>query len=50
MKKSIAIFASGSGSNAENIYHEQYLLSGLGYLNVATLVCNNPNAGVIEAI
>jgi phosphoribosylglycinamide formyltransferase-1 len=45
MKKSIAIFASGSGSNAENIY--QYFKDS-DIVNVATLVCNNPNAGVIE--
>lgn len=42
--KHIAIFASGSGSNAENIYN--YFL-GTSIL-VKYIVCNNPNAGVIE--
>ncbi len=41
----IAIFASGSGTNAENImrhfeHHSQ--------IRVATVLCNNPRAGVIE--
>ena len=43
--KNIAIFASGSGSNAENIYN--YFLDSKN-ISVTTLVCNNPNAGVIE--
>lgn len=41
----IAIFASGSGSNAENII--QYL-SPLTALNVACVVSNKKNAGVLE--
>lgn len=41
----IAIFASGSGSNAENIYN--YFLDS-NKITVTTLVCNNPNAGVIN--
>jgi phosphoribosylglycinamide formyltransferase-1 len=45
MKKKIAIFASGFGSNAENIF--EYFKDS-DKVNVATLVCNNPNAGVIE--
>lgn len=43
--KNIAIFASGSGSNAENIFN--YFLDS-NKITVTTLVCNNPNAGVIE--
>mgnify|MGYP000843552447 CR=1 FL=1 len=43
--KKIAIFASGSGSNAENIY--QYFKNS-DKINISTLVCNNPQAGVIE--
>ncbi|MAX81883.1 MAG: phosphoribosylglycinamide formyltransferase [Crocinitomicaceae bacterium] len=43
--KNIVIFASGSGSNAENIisyfeHHES--------INVVAVVCNKPNAGVID--
>ncbi len=43
--KNIAIFASGSGTNAENImvYFEDSL-----DINVAVVLSNNPNAGVIE--
>lgn len=44
MKKSIAIFASGSGSNAENIY--QYFLDR--DIEIKYLVCNNPHAGVLS--
>lgn len=40
----IAIFASGSGSNAENIYN--YFLGTS--ISVKYLVCNNPNAGVLK--
>lgn len=43
--KNIAIFASGSGSNAENIFN--YFLDS-NKITVTTLVCNNPNAGVID--
>lgn len=44
MVKSIAIFASGSGSNAENIY--KYFLGT--NISVKYLVCNNPKAGVLK--
>lgn len=43
--KSIAIFASGGGSNAENIY--QYFLNSKN-ISVKNIVCNNPKAGVID--
>lgn len=43
--KNIAIFASGSGTNALNIYN--YFKDNLS-INVTTLVCNKPNAKVIE--
>lgn len=44
--QNIAIFASGSGTNAENIinYYQHHDYSG----NVALIVCNNPAAGVIQ--
>lgn len=45
MKKRIAIFASGSGSNAENIYH---YFKGNAAIEVASFYCNNTKAGVIE--
>ena len=41
--KKIVIFASGSGSNAENIYHQLK-----GKVEIQCIFCNNPNAGVIE--
>lgn len=44
MTKNIAIFASGSGSNAENIYH--YFLDT--DIRVKYLVCNRTLAGVIK--
>jgi len=44
MKKSIAIFASGSGSNAENIY--RYFSNK--NVEVRYLVCNNRDAGVLD--
>lgn len=44
MQKVIAIFASGSGTNAENIYN--YFLGT--NISVKYLVCNNPNAGVLR--
>lgn len=43
--KNIAIFASGSGSNAENIVN--YFLNN-NQINVAIILCNNPKAGVID--
>ncbi len=42
--KKVIIFASGSGSNAENIiqkYHKKEM-------DVVRVFCNNPNAGIIE--
>jgi phosphoribosylglycinamide formyltransferase 1 len=44
-KIKIAIFASGSGSNAENIYH--YFENSL-QIEVVSIFCNNANAYVIE--
>lgn len=43
--KKIAIFASGSGSNAENL--AQYFKKNKK-IKIALIVCNNPKAGVIE--
>jgi phosphoribosylglycinamide formyltransferase-1 len=43
--KRLAIFASGSGSNAENIYH--YFKDNDDF-EVTLILTNNPNAGVIE--
>lgn len=45
MIKRIAIFASGSGSNAENIYH---YFKGNGKVEISLILTNNPNAKVIE--
>ncbi len=42
--KRIIIFASGSGSNAENIYH-QFLNENI---EIVAIFCNNEKAGVIE--
>lgn len=42
----IAIFASGNGSNAENIIRYFQANPGLG--EVVLVVCNRPGAGVIE--
>ena len=42
--KNVVIFASGSGSNAENLYH---LHHNKHYL-ISAIYCNNENAGVIE--
>lgn len=39
----IAIFASGSGTNAENI-----IKSFSGQVDITAVYCNNPSAGVIE--
>lgn len=44
-KINIALFASGSGSNVENIYN--YFQSH-PLINVRAVFCNNPNAFVIE--
>lgn len=43
--KRIAIFASGSGSNAENIYN--YFI-GNDKVKISLILTNNPNAKVIE--
>ena len=43
--KKIAIFASGSGSNAENIAN---YFSESDYAQVSLIVANNPNAYVLE--
>ena len=43
----IAIFASGSGSNAENIINYSLSNPDSG-LKVAMIVCNRPDAGVID--
>jgi len=45
--KNIAIFASGSGTNALNICN--YFKDSTS-INVTTLVCNKPNAKVIERL
>jgi phosphoribosylglycinamide formyltransferase-1 len=39
----IVIFASGSGSNAENIYHQLH-----STVEIQCIFCNNTKAGVIE--
>ena len=44
-KKNIAIFASGTGTNAANII--QYF-SNKQTASVALIVCNNPGAGVLK--
>ena len=43
--KRIAIFASGSGSNAENIAN---YFKGSDYAQVSFIIANNPNAFVLE--
>ena len=43
--KKIAIFASGSGSNAENIAR---YFNGSDYATVSFIIANNPNAYVLE--
>ncbi len=43
--KNIAIFASGSGSNAERIF--EYFIDSED-INVKCFLCNNPDAGVIQ--
>ena len=45
MKKcSVAVFASGNGSNAENLFH---YFSKSKYINVTLLVCNKSDAPVV---
>lgn len=41
----ISVFASGSGSNAQKIYD---YFTQFPEIRIDTLVCNNPNAGVLE--
>ena len=43
--KNIVIFASGSGSNAVKIYE---YFSDFNNVNIVSLYCNNPKAGVLE--
>lgn len=43
--KNIAIFASGSGSNAQRIMEH---FETNTHINVSVIICNNPNAKVIE--
>ena len=43
--KKIAVFGSGSGSNAENIY--QYFLKSKT-INIACIYTNNKNAGIVK--
>jgi phosphoribosylglycinamide formyltransferase-1 len=45
MTKKIAVFASGSGSNAENIFN---YFNNNDEVDVSLILTNNPNAGVIE--
>ena len=45
MTKKIAVFASGSGSNAENIFN--YFKKN-DNVTISLILTNNPNAGVIE--
>ena len=43
--KNIVIFASGSGSNAVKIYDH---FKEVDYVNIVSLHCNNPEAGVLK--
>lgn len=43
--KKIALFASGSGSNVQNIY--EYFKDN-NQIKVELVFCNNPNAGVLQ--
>ncbi len=45
MKKNIAVFASGNGTNAEKIFEH---FQNSEEVNIALLLCNKPNAGVLE--
>ena len=44
-KKNIAVFASGTGTNADNLIN---YFNKTQTANVCLIVCNNPNAGVIK--
>ncbi|MCC6722603.1 MAG: phosphoribosylglycinamide formyltransferase [Bacteroidia bacterium] len=41
----IAVFASGNGSNAVNLYN---YFKNHKLINIASIYCNNPNAGIIN--
>ncbi len=43
--KNISVWASGSGSNAENLIN--YFRNN-SFINIDHIICNNPEAGVIE--
>lgn len=45
IKKQIAVFASGNGSNAENI--TRYFRESDSGAEVGVIICNNPGAGVL---
>lgn len=45
MKKRIAVFASGTGSNAKNLIH---YFSEHPYAEIALIVSNKPDAGVLQ--
>ena len=44
-KTNIAIFASGAGSNAQQIIHQ---FSDSAFINISLIVCNKPGAGVLK--
>ena len=44
-KCNIAIFASGAGSNAQQIIHQ---FSDSALINISLIVCNKPGAGVLQ--
>jgi phosphoribosylglycinamide formyltransferase 1 len=44
-KKNIAVFASGTGTNADNLIR---YFNKIQTANICLIVCNNPNAGVIK--
>ena len=45
MKTNVAIFASGAGSNAQNIIN--FFKNNI-QINIALIVCNKPGAGVLQ--
>lgn len=47
MKTNVAIFASGNGSNCENLLRH---FAFHPTINIALVVCNNPNAKVLDRI
>lgn len=44
-KMNVAIFASGAGSNAQQIINQ---FSDSAFINIALVVCNKPGAGVLQ--